>query len=664
MGAHINPHNLTVHGLNWLKEPSFVDSGWRNSEVIGISEHFELLAKVDAPYNPPQGAPAAAKPWADYLYQPGMAAIELASGNWGLLRAYSAEPQEPAEQLPVLPQNPLPQAFEAIDVCPGAANREYGVVALTAQQALGGALVYNQTLNIEDPNAILYFRTDDPNLQTAGGTACQGQDPTTCTRYAAAPQPLVLRAAAGDCIQVTLTNNLATDADLGSGVSSGQLNGQPVSAAQYTSNVSTEVGLRPQLVTYDLRYSDGTNAGFNPPVQTAAPGESVVYTWYAGHVEPDPPPGKESHIPVEFGGSNLLPSDPLNHYIHSLFGGLIIEPEGATWTKAAGTSFDGTEAIVTYTETYRKWNRDKMDYEEVNETHVFREHVFFTQDDLQNPPFVPPNGGQIVNALNYRSPYLGQGAANQRDCTATCNTDNQVACVLAQCSQDGTAQTPAPVFQACAGEEVRFRLLHPGGTNTNEVFELYGHSFSEAPYMTQEANCEPPTTHTNLYASQILGQRNLCGSKEFWLDPQEYEKNLYSKATKVALDAPNEIARAAREALDSPAIKEVANKVEQFYDLISGGLWDASLNEWKASKQGHGPGNHFDVLIESAGGPNYVPGDYLVRSFPAMHFNRGVWGIFRVYEKNLEDASCAYPPERTAAIDSTSASGTVAAAPK
>ncbi|MEM7353209.1 MAG: hypothetical protein AAF657_20610, partial [Acidobacteriota bacterium] len=650
MGAHINPHNLTVHGLNWLKEPSFVDSGWRNSEVMGISEHFELLAKVDAPFNPPPHAEAATQQWIDYLYQPGMAAIELASGNWGLLRAYSAQPEQASEQLPVLPQNPLAQAFEPINVCPGAANRKYGVVALTAKQALqnhsGGELVYNKTLKIKDPNAILYFRTDDPNLQQAGGGSCEA-DPKTCAEYVADPQPLVLRAAAGDCIQVTLYNNQEPGTGP-AGNSSLQLTGPQVSAATYTSTVSTEVGLRPQLVTYDLRYSDGTNAGYNPPVQTAAPGGNVTYTWYAGHVEPNPPAGKDQHIPVEFGGSNLLPSDPINHYLHGLFGGLVIEPEGAHWTPAHGQSFAGTEAIVYYTETFQKWNYDEKRYDEVNRDRVFREHVFFTQDDLSTltaPGVTGSTGPTPVNALNYRSPYLGSGPASQRDCLDTCQaTNNEVACVLAQCSQPGTAATPAPLFQACAGEEVRFRLLHPGGTNTNEVFELYGHSFSEAPYMTREANCEPPTTHTNLYASQVLGQRNLCGSKEFWLGRQEYEKNLFSKATEVALDAPDEVAREARQALDSKALEGVKDKVKKFYDLTSGGLWDASLNEWKASKTGHGPGNHFDVLIESAGGPNVVPGDYLVRSFPAMHFNRGIWGIFRVAPKDLGSDGCYYSP--------------------
>ncbi|MEM7349908.1 MAG: hypothetical protein AAF657_03825, partial [Acidobacteriota bacterium] len=63
---------------------------------------------------------------------------------------------------------------------------------------------------------------------------------------------------------------------------------------------------------------------------------------------------------------------------------------------------------------------------------------------------------------------------------------------------------------------------------------------------------------------------------------------------------------------------------------------------------------------------NVVPGDYLVRSFPAMHFNRGIWGIFRVAPKDLGSDGCYYSPSsQHAAIDGGSADeATLAAAPK
>jgi hypothetical protein len=39
-----------------------------------------------------------------------------------------------------------------------------------------------------------------------------------------------------------------------------------------------------------------------------------------------------------------------------------------------------------------------------------------------------------------------------------------------------------PVFVAQPGEAVRFRLLHPGGTQRNNVFHLHGHVWEQTPY--------------------------------------------------------------------------------------------------------------------------------------------------------------------------------------
>ena len=42
MGAHEEPHNFTIHGVKWLFEPDDPDSGYRNSQMIGISEWFDF----------------------------------------------------------------------------------------------------------------------------------------------------------------------------------------------------------------------------------------------------------------------------------------------------------------------------------------------------------------------------------------------------------------------------------------------------------------------------------------------------------------------------------------------------------------------------------------------------------------------------------------------
>jgi hypothetical protein len=676
IGAHINPHNFTLHGMNWLKEGSYVDSGWRNSEVEGISEHFESIVKVPPVFTAPAGS-STRDPWTDLIYNPGLAAIEQAGGNWGLMRAYSAAQRD----LYPLPQNQ--NRNEPVSVCPpGARSREYQVVAMTAMQALGGSLVYNRKQGIVDPQGLLMFNGADPGLRCA-----TPGNWSTCT-YSGEPQPLVLRASAGECVKVTLYNalpNATSDLlcsvqgqpscqDKRVGDSCGQNSqgvcglysggkgacstnpGQVCTLSDYTlkcppvlcnngvcsnsgvtctspvdcpilqctapvgvgvpslqlvnlgsanqsaqSLTSVQVGLKPQLVAYDGLSSDGTNAGFNP-VQTAAPGGQTVYTWYAGNIDPDAKDPAKRYIPIEFGAANLLPADPLNHYLHGLFGGLIIEPEGATWEPKWG---GGAEALVSYRENPQAGGRERR----------FHEFVVFAQDDSNNLNFYSAAASTAqqlstvkINAVNYKSENL---IGVQRYCDSSCSGQS-VSCMLAEASfckdASGTCapcnfKPETPTFVARAGEEVRFRLLHGGGTNTNNTFEIFGHNFSEAPYMTLKENCVPPIMHTSLVASQILGTKNLCGSQEF------------------------------------------------FFGKRTGGLWQASLNEWRGARMGHGPGNHFDVLIDSAGGPGKVCGDYLYRSYPADHFNQGLWGMLRVVDpSNTADPKCNPPASANASV--------------
>lgn len=573
VGAHINPHNFTIYGNKWLEEPSFVDSGWRTSQEMGISEHFEEVFRLPAV----TGAGDS-----DYLYMAGAAAIEQAGGSWGLLRAY-AKPRADLK-LKTLPQNSNPATAP---VCPsGAKQRNYTVAAFTAKQAFSNQqLVYNArgTAVMGDPNAILYF-------DTATLSCSNLQDPSTCSLPIACNQgtcsndgnkscvnpsdcvgPLVLRANAGDCMNVTLFNMIPQGTVVPGASSPVSYCGSDGTSA-CTSSTSTNVGLHPQLVSYDVTKSDGFNAGKNPD-QVVAYGSPKTYQWYAGNVDPKAGAGKQ-HIPIEFGAANLLPSDTLNQYQYGLFGALVIEPEGSTCDGQPIETCTGTTAFIRHRER------------------SFREFVLITQDGLQGPSG-PSNftfqtaklGGDKANAVNYRFEPL-----NTNNITRTCTTGD-VSCVLsntAQCCSGASnnactfttcGEPQTPIFQACAGEQVRFRVLHGGGINTNQVFELHGHSWQEQPYLSHGKGCQTPTTQTNLHSSSKIGVTNGCNP---------IERDTYS--------------------------------------------------EYQGARMGHGPGNHFDVLIERAGGIDQVPGDYLYRTYPAEHFRLGLWGVFRVL--GADDQAC------------------------
>ncbi|MEE8478270.1 MAG: hypothetical protein V3S19_07850, partial [Gemmatimonadales bacterium] len=73
VGAHEEGHNFTVHGIRWLFEPSWANSGYRNSQMYGISEHFEFEG-------PAMQDVKGGLEFEDYLYQAGAAVDNLWNG--------------------------------------------------------------------------------------------------------------------------------------------------------------------------------------------------------------------------------------------------------------------------------------------------------------------------------------------------------------------------------------------------------------------------------------------------------------------------------------------------------------------------------------------------------------------------------------------------------
>ena len=48
------------------------------------------------------------------------------------------------------------------------------------------------------------------------------------------------------------------------------------------------------------------------------------------------------------------------------------------------------------------------------------------------------------------------------------------------------------------------------------------------------------------------------------------------------------------------------------------------------TRDGFGSGNHWDLVLKSAGGTNAITGDYLYESLPIQENGVGIWGLFRV----------------------------------
>ena len=473
VGAHEESHNFSVHGQKWLYERSDPNSGYRNSQSMGISEHFEFEL-------PGIAAIKGATPFVDYLYKPGSSVDNQWNGTWGLLRAYRGAAGIQSD-LQLLPNNPTGSAKAADNkkdfngTCPAAApSRKFSVTAVTAQNALpGGTLVYNNRTNqggkLHDPTAILYVRTND--IDAATGKLKAGVP----------VEPLVLRANAGDCIEVTLFNQLPTNVPDLAG-----WNTLPMIVEGFNANQvkpSNQVGLHPQLVAYDVVSSDGANVGFNvvgnpesytpDGRQTAKPGESVKYKWYAGDIRMNGT--TKVATPIEFGATNLISSDPIKHSNKGAIGSLIIEPQGATWIEDATSR---AQATVTKTDgtAFREFVLQ------------FQTDINLRRGDLQGDAAAVPNmageedaedSGQ--KALNYRTEPMWKRMGYEPDLPLEQTRAFDFTNSLSNAQVGGDPVTP--VFTAKAGTPVRFRVLNSNGHARNNVFQVHGHIWQQEPYI-------------------------------------------------------------------------------------------------------------------------------------------------------------------------------------
>lgn len=269
-GAHEEQHSFNITGMSWRKEPADARSPLAASQTLGVSEAFNL--NVTQKY----GA-------GDYLYYFG--GIDDAwLGLWGILRVHRRYKKhlQPLCQGKGMIQPLLP--------CPSKDDvvRRYEVVAVQKK------LIYNR-YGDHDPDGLVFVPLEDVDNVLAG--KCM-------------PKPLILRANAGDWIEVTLHNAWNPE--------------HPVPYFSYPTvpldkeyTPSMRVSLNPQFLRYDPVRDSGINVGYNEMEQTVGVGESKRYLWHADQ---------------EYGACILQSfGDMRNHRYHGLFGAVIVEPPGAQW---------------------------------------------------------------------------------------------------------------------------------------------------------------------------------------------------------------------------------------------------------------------------------------------------------------------------------------------
>ena len=514
VGAHVFAHQFNLMGPTWFAEPSWQDSGYRSAQPMGLSEHFELLFKVPSssaplPFGPsntvrkcPDGTSSGN--CVDYLYSPSLDETGLPNGLWGIFRSY--DPTAIADGVKPLPNNPVgPGVNVSYATCPaGAPQRTFNITAITAQRSLGtitpvpntnppqGELIFND----RGPRAnwigslmgIMYVRTEDlQNGSVKPGTPIE---------------PLILRANAGDCINVNLTNALAKSASDSNSLLVYQhdfnwpspFNGNAGGMKPGYQKMSKFVGLHPQLLSYDAMSSFGWNIGWNSverPDQFANFGETIKYQWYAGKID-RAANGTLTYQPAEFGSANLFPSDPMFQHPNGLIGQIIIEPPLSTWqcgdighlSACDGPTPPTTRSSATVTSGAVKFR----------EFSVMISDALFTSD--------------TTTAINYRSEpknfrYTSQALGNPAT-DYSCMTSNLLE--IAGSSPAGDPKTP--IFTANPGDQVRFRMTHPMGTGDSLVFTVHGHDWQRSPYQKNSLVIGPNVL------SQFIGSRDNHGSSD------------------------------------------------------------------------------------------------------------------------------------------------------
>jgi hypothetical protein len=539
---------LNIHGQRWPREIANKNSRLVAAQEIGISEHFEMqlgfgnvargpqfvdylydFGPVDDLWNgtwgfirayngrtamDPKGlTPAALADRSPHTLKPGDP-LYRPIGD----RLKPIDDKSPGK-LDLAPEQdlydgtcPIPEHFKEMVAEGKTTAVTFYIDAVNIRDWLGAALPYDRSAGIIDPDPLAFILLDrlspgiKPPWYKADASMQQLEQikekylndrrEKVKEQYQARLkdqnikdpiEPLVLRANAGDCIKIVLTNQLsATLADAPGDAQMPRI--VPLNVDQEAKEgpsgaedvrPSSYVTLHPQLVSYNVSSYNGAAVGYNGE-SPLAPGATATFYWYAGLVKVEG--NRHKHESNELGPINLTSwGDIINQPPHGLIGALIIEPMGATYhDPATGNAVPngGISAVIRYPD------KDGI--------HPFREHVVMYRDGL-NLHVGKSDGSSSVPIKDCRicddSYDLGDKAFNHH--TAAFHTrlgqeDNanlNEAFYPANFFTPQYKAIPTTEYTANPGEEVRFHVLQPHGRNRQHAFLLYGHDFDDIlPY--------------------------------------------------------------------------------------------------------------------------------------------------------------------------------------
>jgi manganese oxidase len=435
--------DLRITGHRFAEERFNANGTLTDAGTTGISERFDYV--IDG------GAGGARHLPGDYLYYSGRN-NELESGAWGIFRVMNTLHND-LEVLPGTTAPPSGSGFPSLSFtgkAPPAAPNGPGTKACpsTAPVRSYNVSIFNfpgafdpgqgGELSAADGNGqpVMYSLSSDEASIKAG------------TKPAV---PLVIRANQGDCLQVTLHND------------------QPADSFTWTwGSGSTRAGFNVGNIIYDPQQSYGAAIGFDPDT-TVAPGSSRIYSFFV-----DKETG--TNLVDNFGNESTL--------INGAYGAVIAEPKGATYTDpatgnsllsgiAADIHFPQTTSSNTTTSAFREFVTLYSDREPLLGHSIM---IYYLDDDHSyidyNQQSLSVEEGSSLTNIN-----LWQAKSDAViGCTNTQAATGSPATCTTLPANNKSADPATPVFNAKAGDPVRWRIAAAAGYQ-GISFGIMGHAF-------------------------------------------------------------------------------------------------------------------------------------------------------------------------------------------
>jgi hypothetical protein len=342
---------------------------------------------------------------------------------------------QPTQDTP-WPDEIIPADFPLRDACLDGKKIPKEFLTTFKVHAIELDIVYN-AFGFHDPDGRMYVLEEDKDkvLQKVA------QNPNSTVTEV---QPLAIRTNIGQCVEIKFTNDLREE---------------------YASIHPTGVGLDPNK-------DDGTFVGFNEDT-TVPPGQSITYRWFpdveGAHFFSD-----AARQVVESDLSLLgdwATEDLQSLRQHGLFGALMVEPQGATWTDPfTGEPLkSGVKADVHYPDKIRQDTREFV---------IFYHDEAGIVDPFGDPTRAPNGEIQPVYTLNYRGDTI-DSRSNPKFLPFNCNPGVDPAVCrdtdfFYNSWVHGDPGGGDMVFPAYSGDPVRFILI---GAQTEEshVHHLHEH---------------------------------------------------------------------------------------------------------------------------------------------------------------------------------------------